>query len=140
MSTRLRSDGALRNDGGGAGLPRRKVVGEGRRGGWFFDGGAECAKISAAVEIRLDIPDDLFDDGYTVAAFEARVREFAVIELLRVKRLHEHEAARILGLERWELIEKMERAGIVPTEKEFDKIKGELGEAVASIKARGGKP
>jgi transcriptional regulator of acetoin/glycerol metabolism len=92
------------------------------------------------VEIRLDIPDDLFDDGYTAAAFEARVREFAVIELLRVKRLHEHEAARILGLERWELIEKMERAGIVPTEKEFDKIKGELGEAVASIKARDGKP
>jgi hypothetical protein len=92
------------------------------------------------MEIRLDITDDLFDDGYTVAPFEARVREFAVIELLRVKRLHEHEAARILGHERWELIEKMERAGIVPTEKEFDKIKGELGEAVASSKARGGKP
>jgi hypothetical protein len=91
------------------------------------------------VEIRIDIPEDLFDDGFTAAAFAARVREFAVIELVRVKRLHEHEAARMLGVERWELVEKMERAGIVPTEKEFDKIKGELGEAIASGKGRIGK-
>jgi predicted DNA-binding protein (UPF0251 family) len=91
------------------------------------------------VEIRIDIPDDLFDDNYTAAAFAARVREFAVIELVRVKRLHEHEAARMLGVERWELVEKMERAGIVPTEKEFEKIKDELGEAIASSKGRIGK-
>jgi DNA-binding NtrC family response regulator len=92
------------------------------------------------VELKLDIPEELFDDGYTAEAFAARVREFAVIELVRVKRLHEHEAARMLGVERWELIEKMERAGIVPTEKEFEKIKGELGEAIASGKGRIGKP
>jgi phage head maturation protease len=91
------------------------------------------------VKLKVDIPEDLFDDGFTAAAFAARVREFAVIELVRVKRLHEHEAARMLGVERWELVEKMERAGIVPTEKEFDKIKGELGEAIASGKARIGK-
>jgi DNA-binding NtrC family response regulator len=91
------------------------------------------------MELKLDIPEELFDDGYTAEAFAARVREFAVIELVRVKRLHEHEAARMLGVERWELIEKMERAGIVPTEKEFEKIKGELGEAIASGKGRIGK-
>jgi hypothetical protein len=91
------------------------------------------------VDIRIDIPEDLFDDGFTAAAFATRVCEFAVIELVRVKRLHEHEAARMLGVERWELIEKMERAGIVPTEKEFEKIKGELGEAIASGKGRIGK-
>ena len=91
------------------------------------------------MELKLDIPEELFDDGYTAEAFAARVREFAVIELVRVKRLHEHEAARMLGVERWELIEKMERAGIVPTEKEFEKIKGELGEAIASSKGRIGK-
>jgi hypothetical protein len=45
----------------------------------------------------------------------------------------------MLAVERWELVEKMERAGVVPTEKEFDKIKGELGEAIASGKARIGK-
>jgi hypothetical protein len=91
------------------------------------------------VEIRLDIPAAIFDDDFTAAAFEARVREFAVMELIRAKRLHEHEAARMLALERWELVERMERAGIVPTEKEFDQIKGELGDAIASMKTRGGK-
>ena len=88
------------------------------------------------MNISLDLPADLFDEGFTADAFAGRVREFAVIELLRTKRLHEHEAARILNLERWELIEKMERAGIVPTEKEFDKIKGELGDAIDSMKTR----
>lgn len=91
------------------------------------------------MEIRIDLPEDIFDEGFTAAAFTARVREFAVTELVRVKRLHEHEAARLLGVERWDLVEKMERAGIVPTEKEFDKIKGELGAAIASGKARIGK-
>lgn len=91
------------------------------------------------VEIKLDLPDALFDDDFSAAAFAARVREFAVIELLRAKRLHEHEAARILALERWELVERMERAGVIPTEKEFDQIKGELGAAIASRAARTGK-
>jgi len=88
------------------------------------------------MNISLDLPADLFDEGFTADAFATRVREFAVIELLRAKRLHEHEAARILAVERWELVEKMEHAGIVPTEKEFDKIKGELGDAIASMKTR----
>ncbi len=88
------------------------------------------------MNISLDLPADLFDEGFTADAFAARVREFAVIELLRAKRIHEHEAARMLALERWELVDKMERAGIVPTEKEFDKIKGELGNAIDSMKTR----
>jgi hypothetical protein len=92
-----------------------------------------------AVEIRLDIPAELFDDDFTAAAFEARVRELAVLDLIRAKRLHEHEAARMLAIERWELVERMERAGIVPTEKEFDQIKGELGNAIASMNARSRK-
>jgi hypothetical protein len=91
------------------------------------------------IEIRLELPNEFFDDDFTAAAFEARVREFAVIELIRAKRLHEHEAARMLAIERWELVERMERAGIVPTEKEFDQIKGELGDAIASMKTRGRK-
>lgn len=91
------------------------------------------------MEIKIEIPAEIFDDGFPAASFEARVREFAIMELLRAKRLHEHEAARMLAVERWELVEKMERAGIVPAEKEFDQIKGELGKAIASIKARGAK-
>ena len=42
----------------------------------------------------------------------------------------------MLDSQRWELVDKMERAGIVPTEKEFDKIKGELGNAIDSMKTR----
>ena len=86
------------------------------------------------MEIKLDLPADLFDDGFRVEDFAARVREFAILELVRVKRMHEHEAARMLGIERWELVERMERAGITPTERVFDKIKGELDAAIDARK------
>ena len=88
------------------------------------------------MEIKLDLPADVFDDAFTAENFAGRLREFAVMELLRGKRLHEHEAQRLLGLERWELVERMERAGIAPTEKIFDGLKAELGKA---INARGDK-
>ena len=82
------------------------------------------------MKIVLDIPAELFDDDFTAAAFEARMRECAIIELIRAKRLHEHEAARMLEIDRWDLVDKMEQAGIIATEKEFDQIKGELGAAI----------
>lgn len=88
------------------------------------------------MEIKLDLPAGIFDDDFTAEDFEARVREFAVTELLRARRLHEHEAQRILGVERWELVERMERAGIAPAEKVFDGLKAELSSAIA---ARRGK-
>jgi DNA-binding NtrC family response regulator len=88
------------------------------------------------MEIKLDLPAEVFDDGFTAEDFASRVREFAVIELLRARRLHEHEAQRILGIERWDLVERMERAGIAPTEKVFDGLKAELSGAIA---ARRGK-
>ena len=96
-------------------------------------------KAHSPVEIKLDLPADIFDDNLRVQDFRARVRELAILELVRLKRLHEHEAQRMLGVERWELVERMERAGIVPTEKEFDQIKDELGNAIASMKAHGRK-
>jgi phage head maturation protease len=89
------------------------------------------------MKIKLDLPSGVFDDAFTAEDFESRVREFAVIELLRARRLHEHEAQRILGIERWELVERMERGGVAPTEKIFDGLKAELNGAIA---ARRGKP
>ncbi|HUN59661.1 MAG TPA: hypothetical protein VMU41_16225 [Candidatus Binataceae bacterium] len=83
------------------------------------------------MRIELDLPADAFDDQFTAAELSSRVREFAVIELLRAKRLHEHEAQCILGLERWELLILMERAGVAPTEKVFDQIQCELNQAIA---------
>jgi hypothetical protein len=84
------------------------------------------------VRIDLDLPDDLFDAQYTEVDFTARVRELGILELVRVKRMHEHEAQRMLKLERWELVERMEAAGIAPTEKAFAEITGELKKAVAA--------
>ena len=92
------------------------------------------------MRIDIDIPADLFDGQFRAGDFAARVREFAVLELIRARRLHEHDAARILGRERWELAALMERAGIVPTEKQFDEIKGELGRLVAARGARRSRP
>ena len=83
------------------------------------------------MRIELDLPADVFDDQFTAAGLNLRVREFVVLELLRAKRLHEHEAQRMLGLERWELLALMERVGIVATEKIFDQIQNELNQAIA---------
>lgn len=88
------------------------------------------------VEIRLELPDDLFDEGLSEAAFVSRVRELAVLELLKAKRLHEHEAQDLLKLERWELVERMEAAGIAPTERIFERLRGELETAVSARAAR----
>jgi hypothetical protein len=84
------------------------------------------------VRIELDLPADLFDAQYPESDFAERVRELAILELVRVKRMHEHEAQRALKLERWELVERMEAAGIKPTEKLFAEITGELKSAVVA--------
>ena len=84
------------------------------------------------MKIKLDLPADIFDDNLSEHDFRARVRELAILELVHIKRLHEHEAQRMLGMERWELVERMERAGIAPTEKVFDRLKDELGDAIAA--------
>jgi hypothetical protein len=88
------------------------------------------------VNLKLDLPDDIFDAQFTEPDFAARVRELAILELVRVKRLHEHEAKTMLQLERYELVDRMKAAGIAPTEDLFAEIKGELTKA---IDARRGK-
>ena len=92
--------------------------------------------ISMIVESRgvlsltLNIPADIFDAEYTLAAFSDRMRELGILELVRAKRMHEHEALELLGIERRELLEKMRACGIMPTESAFEKIKGELDQAI----------
>jgi hypothetical protein len=83
------------------------------------------------MRIDLDIPADAFDDQFPAEALAMRVREFTILELLRARRLHEHDAQRILEIERWELVQLMERAGIVPTETTFSQIQDELTRAIA---------
>jgi hypothetical protein len=92
------------------------------------------------LNLKLDLPDDLFDAQFSESQFAARISELAILELVRVKRLHEHEAKEILGLERYELVERMKAAGIAPTEDVFAEIKGELTKAIDARRPRGGKP
>jgi len=88
------------------------------------------------VNLKLDLPDDLFDAHFTESDFAARVRELAILELVRLKRLHEHEAKEMLALERFELVERMKAAGITPTEEVFAEIKSELGKAIDARRPR----
>jgi len=88
------------------------------------------------LNLKLELPDDLFDATFTETDFAARARELAILELVRVKRIHDHEAKEMLGLERYELVERMKAAGIAPTEDVFAQIKGELTRAIDSRRAR----
>jgi len=82
------------------------------------------------ISLEIDIPADIFDTEFPLPRFRERMRELAILELVRIKRMHEHEALELLGLERRELIEKMRACGIVPTENAFEEIKGELDKAI----------
>lgn len=84
------------------------------------------------MRLTLDLPAGLFDADFTRGAFAARVRELAIFTLIDARRLHEHEAAQMLGLARWELVERMEKAGMRPTEKVFEEIRGDLANAIAA--------
>jgi hypothetical protein len=89
------------------------------------------------MNLKLDIPDDVFDAQFSESDFVARVRELAILELVRMKKIHEHEAKQMLGLERWQLVEKMKAVGIAPTEDVFADIQSELKKAIDSKQARG---
>ncbi len=90
------------------------------------------------MDIKIDLPADVFDAQFPEADFRARVRELAILELVRVKRLHEHEAQEMLSVTRWQLIERMKAAGISPTEEVFGDIRDELSKAIGQRRARGG--
>jgi hypothetical protein len=89
------------------------------------------------MELKIELPADLFDAQFPEAAFRNRVRELAILELVRLKRLHEHEAQEMLGATRWQLVERMKAAGIVPTEEVFEDIRDELIKAIGTRRGRG---
>lgn len=84
------------------------------------------------MKITLDLPADVFDTGFSQEAFAVRVREWAILALVDARCLHEHEAQRMLGIERWELVQRMEALGMRPTEQVFEEIRGQLGRAIAA--------
>jgi hypothetical protein len=88
------------------------------------------------MQIRIELPGDVFDAQFREADFRQRVRELAILELVRVKRLHEHEAQEMLGVTRWQLVERMKASGISPPEEVFDNIRNELTRAIGTRRAR----
>ena len=94
------------------------------------------------MQIKIELPGDLFDAQFREVDFRERVRELAILELVRVKRLHEHEAQEMLRVTRWQLVERMKAAGIAPTEEVFGNIREELTRAIGSRhnRAKHGEP
>jgi hypothetical protein len=88
------------------------------------------------MQIKLDLPAGIFDETFREEDFAGRVREVAILELIRARRIHEHEAQSMLKVERWELTVLMEQVGIAPTEKVFEDLKGELARAIVTLSAR----
>lgn len=97
---------------------------------------AESRGITA-MELKIDLPADVFDDQFPEADFRARVRELAILDLVRSKRLHEHEALEMLELGRRELVAKMKEQGFAPTEDLFNEIRGALDKAIAARRKPG---
>jgi hypothetical protein len=89
------------------------------------------------MDFKIDLPSDVFDAQFPEAQFRDRLRELAILELVRVKRLHEHEAQEMLQITRWQLVERMKAAGIAPTEEVFGGIRDELNRAIDSRGKRG---
>lgn len=88
------------------------------------------------MQIKIELPADVFDAQFPEAQFRDRVRELAILELVRVKRLHEHEAQEMLGVTRWQLVERMKAVGISPTEEVFGNIRDELSKAIGARRGR----
>jgi predicted HTH domain antitoxin len=59
--------------------------------------------------ITLELPEELFDLLGSPEEAAAKARESLVLDLLREARLSQGQAARLLGITRWDLLEVMGR-------------------------------
>ncbi len=84
------------------------------------------------MDIKIDLPPDIFDAQFPEDRFRARVRELAILDLVRQKRMHEHEALEMLQISRRDLVALMKEAGFSPTEDVFAEIRGSLDRAIAA--------
>ena len=85
----------------------------------------------ASRHFDVELPEDL------LAAFEwqegeisDRVREALVMQLLRVDRLSEAQAAAFLGLDRWQLLETMNRYRVPAIQLRPEELKREVSHKV----------
>jgi hypothetical protein len=75
----------------------------------------------------VELPDEVLDAfGWPEADLPHRVREALVMELVRLDRLSEAQAAAVLGLNRWELLETMGRYRVPAIRMRPEDLKREL--------------
>ncbi len=68
--------------------------------------------------------------GWKDSEVPSRVREALVMDLLRLDRLSEAQAAKILGLARWELLELMGRYGVPAVHISIEELDRELATVI----------
>lgn len=78
-------------------------------------------------DFHVSLPQEVVGGfGWEDAEVPRRVREALVMELLRLDRLSEAEAAKILGLARWELLEVMARYDVPAVRMSIEDLDREL--------------
>lgn len=89
----------------------------------------------AEKDFRVSLPQEVVGGfGWNDAEVPSRVREALVMDLLRLDRLSEAEAAKILGLARWELIQLMGRYDVPAVRMSIEDLDRELA---ADVKRNG---
>ena len=80
-----------------------------------------------AKRVELELPDDLLAGlGWSENDAPAKVREGFVMDLLRLDRISEAQAAAALGLDRWDLLEAMARHQVPAIDLTEDELNKEI--------------
>jgi hypothetical protein len=81
----------------------------------------------AEKHFEVELPEEVVDGfGWQESEVPRRVREARVMELVRLDRLSEAQAAEVLGLNRWELLETMGRYRVPAIRMNHEELKREL--------------
>ena len=89
------------------------------------------ATMAKALRVELELPDDAFGEDFDQETFCAKVREAAVMRLLREHRISQGKAAELLGLSRDQCLGLMASHGVPVVDLSPEKLELELRQAEA---------
>lgn len=85
----------------------------------------------AQKHFEVDLPEEVLAGlGWSEADVPRRIREALVMELLRLDRFSEAQAAECLGLDRWELLEVMGRYRVPAIRMSPEELRRELAQDI----------
>ena len=84
--------------------------------------------LVATQALTVELPEELIDLFGTLEA-AAKAREALVIELLRDASISQGQAARLLGVTRWDLLDLMARYGVPSGPETADEMRQEIADA-----------